>query len=159
MFLNTKLPSKSSHHAILYDGDDSIYLLGGFNATANASIDDIQLFSISSQKLTKIGTLPSPSCNGTVQWATNNKSIFYFGGGQDGKQVYEFDTATLISSRVAQLPVDVRFGSSFKIKDSSNTVHVLGGNLQKKQRLEFDMESWTSTVGFGTLSFKKKIHK
>ncbi len=81
VFLNTKLPSKTAHHAILYDGNDSIYLLGGFNATA---IDDIQLFSISSQKLTKIRTLPSPSCSGTVEWATNNKNIFYFGGGPDG---------------------------------------------------------------------------
>jgi N-acetylneuraminic acid mutarotase len=136
----TKLPRKLGSHSVLYDGNDSIYIMGGFYGSY---LDDILVFSISSQNITRIGSLPSKSFGGMMEW-DNFGNIFYFGGGfYDGKQVYKFDPVTRISSEMAQLPYDVRWGASIKQNNSSNTVYILGGREQGKELLSFDMKSLT----------------
>lgn len=109
-------------------------------------------FSISSESLVKVGSLPDYGWRGTVQ-SDSHGNIFYLGGGSGGRAVYKFILTTNTSRTVATLPADVNSCTSFKY---NNSVFMLGGDGQYgsgNKLLIFNMETLTSSTVSATLPF------
>lgn len=144
-YLYVKLPLGNCCPSPVFNGDDTIYLLGG---RLPSTATNILKFSISSETLEEVGQLPSPSHWGSVQ-SDSFGSIFYFSGGPDGDEVYSFNPTTNVTSIVARLPYNSADHVSIKYNDTSNTVFILGGYDQGWSLLAFDMV----TLNYSTLSY------
>jgi hypothetical protein len=87
IIVETKLPNKVYGTVPCYDGDDTIYLFGGWNG--GKLLNQILTYSLSNQTIQNVGVLPLPSCCGTVQ-VDSFGDVFYFGGNSDFKHVFKF---------------------------------------------------------------------
>jgi hypothetical protein len=68
----TKLPTEQRSHSLLYDGNDRIYIMGGDDGSGSwlddsSVLDQILVYSISSQNITRIGSLPSTPAPSAAQ--------------------------------------------------------------------------------------------
>lgn len=134
-YLDVKLPESSSciRHAI-YDEDDSIYFF-------ECSTTKILKFSISSQTLAEIGSLPGPISWGITQ-PDSTGNIFVFGGGPASNEVYVFNPTTNTTTTVATLPYRATERISIKYNSTTNQVFILGGNEQRRYLESFNMETF-----------------
>lgn len=136
--LDVKLPFPDNCQAPFYDGEDKIYLVGG---CANNPNNKILVFSLSTETLTVVGSLPGRGSEGTVQ-KDGYGNIFFFGG----SQVYKFDPKLNSTFLAATLPYDISSHTSFKLNDTSNTVYIMGGWFgPDDELLSFDMETLNSS--------------
>lgn len=142
-YLGVTLPFANTSPATIYDGKDSIYLFGGdrYSRDDDDSSKSILRFSISSETLETVGTLPDGSTAGSLQ-SDSSGNIFLFGGGSGRDEVYKFDPTTNISSSVATLPYSLGDSISIKYGEDSNQVFILGGRDQGRKLGIFDMETF-----------------
>jgi hypothetical protein len=151
-----KLPLAMSNQAVLYDGADSIYIMGGWR-DFNVCSRNILLYQISTDKITKVGNLQSSVIYGSAHWGDKEfRNLFYLCGGY-GNEVYKFDTQTNTSEEVGSLPYKIPNVTSFEANDNSNLVYILGANrFSENVLLSYDLDtqigSVVTTLPFSTLS-------
>ena len=122
---NSTLPVALHHHAAVYDGVDSIFLLGGYSGDG-AYLDSVIKYSLADESVQVVGTF-LPLASGVSLLHEGN--IFYVGG-YDGRNssaaVYRYSISTDNYSLVHQLPVPIS-GMSSAWDPSSQSVYVFGG--------------------------------
>ena len=75
VFTNSRLPRLSSYHAAVYDGEDSIYIICGWNG--ETVFDSVMKYSLISGSVETIGTFIPRIHGGAV---LQGKDILYLGG-------------------------------------------------------------------------------
>jgi hypothetical protein len=118
---NARLPSQREDVSVLYDGDDSIYVIGGYSFPN--SYKDVLKYSIPTDTIETIGNLPSPSSGG-ASILDGKGNIIHFGG-RGGSYVYQISLQSEGIDIVASLP-DTNYGFS-AIKTVDQTVLIVGG--------------------------------
>src|SRR5689334_18712497 len=99
-----KLPQPESCHRLHYDGDDSIYLLGGcYSSTARLQI---LKFSLESETTSQIGTLPENFSHGSLQSDADGNLFLFGAGGSDSLaiRVIKYSIKENRTEMVATLP-------------------------------------------------------
>lgn len=141
-YSSVTLPFPESSVRTFYSTGDKIYLLGGDFEMSSG----IWSFSISSDTVEYVTAMPGRGSRGTVQSDTAG-NIYYLGGGNIGtsNQVYKFDPTTNECTLVATLPLDVQDCVAIKYNETSDTVHIFGGDGQFIDILTFDLLQFNTT--------------
>ncbi|OXA57738.1 hypothetical protein Fcan01_06682 [Folsomia candida] len=151
-YLAIKLPSPNSCLTPFYDGNDSIYLFGGCEENNR---NQILVYSIISEVIRFVGTLPTSGMNGHVQ-GDRAGNMYYIGGlnnGEEWTQVVKFSPATNTTSVVVTLPFSVQDSTSVKYNGTSNTIYIIGGDANPTSLMALDLSlsthSTVATLPFG----------
>jgi len=141
------LPSPDFGKSPVFDGDESIYLLGGVGAWRR-----ILRFNISTETIEQVGELLYGNDLGQNGAAINsNGKIFSIGGGLiDGiGRVQSFDPSQdIVSKNLSNLPYDISAGSRIPL-EGGDQVLIVGGSLagfNLDKVLMYDMIKESATV-------------
>lgn len=135
-YLSTTLPSPLSYPMAHYDGADSIYI---FSDGRNSPI---LKFSLSSETLTSVGTVPVDIRGGSVTSdAFGNIFIFGFHDGIYSTYAYKFNPDTAILTPLATLGRGMSEHINFHYNSTSPTVFLVGGNMREEEVYGFNMET------------------
>src|SRR5665811_555736 len=96
--VKTRLPDKMIRTASIYDGNDSIYIIGGYRPISGVTSEEILKFSITDETITQEASLPLQIQRGSAVLDNQGENIYYFGG-IDGTysskaDIYKFNLAT-----------------------------------------------------------------
>jgi hypothetical protein len=138
-YIGTVLPGARIRIEAIYDGNDSIYLFGGYGEISGA-VSDILRFDISTERIAKVGEARYDLIDGHVQMDSNG-NFLYFGSGFDGKKVLRFNPLLDTTEEVGQLPYHVTYGTSVS---TSGTAYIFGGIVNQGGILSFNMETFRS---------------
>ncbi|OXA63368.1 uncharacterized protein LOC110863263 [Folsomia candida] len=147
-----KLPKAKHGSCAVYDGNDSIYILGGYSIDTPQS-SEIYKYTISSDNIAQIGELPLPVFEMSASIDTSG-NIYTHGGmiefirenGTIGHvsltEIYRFDPVANTTSRVADLPAPNLEMVSIP-GDMPNTVYILAGHHEREAIVLFNMTDLT----------------
>lgn len=155
------LPYLSCGVASVYDGDDNIFIFGGYDGVALYS-DKILKYSISADNLTIVSQFPWGVGFGAVLAGRTNTSYFYIGGEddrfkmrRDSSEIFEFNSETNAVAVVGYLPYP-QFAPGAVKTDRNTGLIVLAGEWFEEsgvnEILKFDMETFTLTTVGGLLA-------
>jgi len=103
---NSRLPTPTELHSVVYDGDDTIYIIGGYELLKQ---DAVLKFTLSSGAVERVGTFARISAGGAF-W--HDGRIFYAGGSihleSFTDNVYNYDPRFNNYTVVNHLPVKMR---------------------------------------------------
>lgn len=139
---SARLPSGRSHVSAIYDGDDSIYILGG-NSYPSGALDSILHYSISEDRIATIGTLPTPMYGGRITMSSNNE-VFLLGS-LSSTDIVRFSPGVENATVVAQLPHTFYESSLIQF---NGFVHILGGWVDMDATSQGFFPSINGTEGF-----------
>ena len=128
-----------TYAAVVYDGLDSVYILGGSTYWPGQWHSAIRKYSISTDTVETIGRLPKALTGGEASINAGDGSIYYFGGSSDNYDVYKFDILSSTVTTVETLPVSVHSGGK-AVVDDGTTVLLFGGDGNGKI-VEYDLNS------------------
>lgn len=133
--------SDASPHVVTYDGDDSVYVLGGRTGHPKK----ILKYSLSSDTVHWEGSLPLEANSGSVH-SDRNGNLYYFGADhQSFDKILRYSPLSNSTAVVAQLPHFICGSPS--IKTAFNTVLILGTYFgYGGPILSFDLEAGTITT-------------
>ncbi|OXA60567.1 uncharacterized protein LOC110844876 [Folsomia candida] len=143
----SKLPQTLAHSVAAYDGNDTIYVFGGYNETCPPSYlsDQILRYTVSTDSIEVAARFPKGLCYGAV--TSDNEGAYYFFGGYDEFEqslaIYKFSSISGTVSQVSFLPNGVIQTASFQ--SNSKTSYVFGGGLVATSIIKFDTETDTIT--------------
>jgi len=133
-----KLPSGRSSLSGAYDGDDTIYLMGGYGNWAYPR--DVLKYTISTDKIEHAGDLPVNSYAGNTI-IDKDKRIFHIVGDQLlNKDILQFSPANQSFVKVASLPYANEY--SAVLQPDPDTVWIIGGNRQPKSFLKWNLKTF-----------------
>jgi len=122
---DSRLPSPLERQSAVYDGDDTIYLIGGYNRLHQ---DAVLKYTLSSGAVERVGTFVKISAGGAFLY---NGQIVYVGGKEHlegySADVYSYNTQTNSFAVVSQLPLAIR--SLILAYDATNEVAYSFGGI------------------------------
>jgi len=130
-----RLPASRFHVSALYDGDDTIYLFGGYRSGSR----EVLKYSISTDSIQPAGTLPEPSYGG-VSALHPNGNIFHIVGDTNTK-IYQYFPTNQTFREVSSLPRVNRYMAH--VKPEPDTVLLFGGYLDQQSFTQINLTSLT----------------
>ncbi len=114
-------------HSAVYDGHDSIYVMGGWNGSTYQS--QVIRYSIETGRLDPVGEF-LPKAFGVAAWAGDDH-IYYFGGSSSSDSgadagIHRYSVSTSIHEQVGQFAVGIQ-DMAFAFDSATQTGYTLGG--------------------------------
>ena len=131
---NEKLPTPRDGVSAVYDGDDGIYLFGGYDGSY---LREALKYSISEDKLEVAGTLPEPSYYGGSFISNNN--IFHIAGYSPNAEIYQYLPELKSFATVSNLTNRSHHFSTVQI--DLQTVLLIGGWNTNTDIVRFNVSS------------------
>jgi len=143
---NIKLPAPIYSQRAIYDGLNSIYLIGGYIQSGSTPTQILKYNIVTDSIEEPMGAiLPTYAFGFTVQ-QNRDGDIFIFGAGANNNYIFKFNPGTSSIENVGFLPYDIYYASSVKYYDISNSVFIFGGffSTYRDAILEYDMAKNTA---------------
>jgi len=136
---SAQLPLALTYSSPLYDGYDSIYLIGGYTGI---NYTQALKYSISEDRIEEIGSLPLMDYGGGAVM-DKHKNIFYIGG-KNTRDIYRYNPEPRTFSKVGMLPWDNHYFATIQVDEE--TAFIIGGNEKKpaKTILSLNLASMSS---------------
>jgi hypothetical protein len=148
VLVGAKLPTALYLSTAVYDGNDSVYIFGGYDGSGTKA--DILRYSLPLDKVEKVSSLGIPTLGGLALPANDGVSIYYFGGSSNPTHVHKFNTATNETVRLrTDLPVPVYISGG--VSSNGSSIFLFSGHFRTTQ--EFNQTSETSQIR-GDLPFQ-----
>jgi len=138
---NAQLPTPRGGMAGVYDGEDSIYLFGGF-ATSSGDLADVLKYSIAADTIQRASYLDIATAGGGAAM-DSNRNIYYFGGRRNSN-IYQYFPDNQSFIRVGSFPHENEdFGL---VMPSEDTALLIGGYYRPRDILSLNLTSLESEV-------------
>jgi hypothetical protein len=126
---STKLPTELGGQRAIYDGLNSIYLIGGLQGGIDYQREILRYNILTDTVDQLVGTyLPAFDIGATVQ-QNRDGDIFILGAGANNDYKFKFHPGTSTIESLGTLPYDIYESGSVKYYDISNSVFIFGGNI------------------------------
>jgi len=128
-----RLPTKRGHAASVFDGKDSVFILGGLNQSPDRPaqyFDDVLQFNITAETIERVARLPIPIMSAAA--GTDGRGLcFQFGGynavtGEHQSTIYAFSAENPEPIKVGDLPDPEYYHST--ASDGHGAIYILGGH-------------------------------
>jgi hypothetical protein len=134
------LPIGLRASSAVYDGKNFIYILGGFGWVnergRNEHFSDIYRFSISSETIEKVGSLPQ-GLTGSAIW--DGSSVIFFGGNDEGgafKKILKYSPGMKVAIEIGEMPYSS--GGSAIVSHKPGEALLFGGDPNVHKIMHYD---------------------
>ncbi|OXA63162.1 Endochitinase [Folsomia candida] len=147
--VNARLPTARTGCSAIYDGDDTIYVVGGLDDGQPIGIvKDILAYKISTDSVTLMATLAAEVLSNNPKTSIDAQgNIYIYTGSIFGYgKVHRFDPRTSDVVEMASLPYSSAYSAVVKYSTTSTTVYLMGANTNTKTIVSYSMGSSSTNV-------------
>jgi N-acetylneuraminic acid mutarotase len=142
-----KLPTGREHSTAFYDGQDSIFIMGGYDGLN--LYDEVLQFDLHGA-INKVGHFPTGITDGSV--GTDGKGGFYYFGGDDGTlsaEIYHITAENPNPTVIGSMPIMNRLQAS--ASDKNGNIYICGGltlrNIEERKNIiKYDTKTRMSSM-------------
>lgn len=142
-----KLPTGREHSTAFYDGDESIYIMGGYDGLN--LYDEVLQYDLHGA-IKEVGHFPTGITDGTV--GTDGQGGFYYFGGDDGTvsaEIYKITPEDPNPTVIGSMPIMNRLQAS--ASDNNGNIYIIGGitirNLEERKNIiKYDTKTGMSSM-------------